>query len=305
MRLCVPAPARSYSFHIIMRFGIVTPAHNEADTISGYILSVIRQSILPEALIIVNDNSTDNTGEIARQFAKKHEWITVIDKESLPVHRTGSKVIEAFLHGLSKTDNSSWDFLVKMDADLILPPDYFKRITDEFARNETAGICGGICALRKGEELVPERLTDRFHVRGALKAYRRSCYGQIGGVRPFYGWDTLDELLAAYYNWETVVLPDLVVEHQAPTGSDTLPTALHKMTGEMFYRLGYGPVISLAASLKRYRMKPFLVSALWSYLGYLLAALRKPEQYVTPAQRIFIRKLRYRRMRKKITGKRA
>jgi len=288
-----------------MRFGIVTPAHNEADTISDYITSVIGQSILPEALVIVNDNSTDKTGDIAHQIAKKHDWITVIDRKSLPLHRTGSKVIEAFLHGLSETDYKSWDIIVKMDADLILPPDYFKRITDEFARNESAGICGGICALRRGEDLVPEQLTDRFHVRGALKAYRRSCYEQIGGVRPVYGWDTLDELLAAYYDWETVVLPDLVVEHKAPTGSETRPVALHKMTGEMFYRLGYGPVISLAASAKRYRMKPLLMSAFWSFLGYLLAALRKPEQYVTPAQRIFIRKLRYRRMRKKIAGKRA
>ncbi|TVQ72336.1 MAG: glycosyltransferase [Balneolaceae bacterium] len=288
-----------------MRFGIVTPAHNEADTIPDYISSVIGQSILPVTLIIVNDNSTDNTGDIARQIAKKHDWITVIDRESLPVHRTGSKVVAAFLHGLSKTDYSTWDIIVKMDADLVLPPDYFKGVTEEFARSESVGICGGICALRKGGKLVPEQLTDRFHVRGALKAYRKSCYARIGGVRPVYGWDTLDELLAAYYNWETVVLPDLVAEHRAPTGSDTSSTVLHKMTGEMFYRLGYGPVISLAASAKRYRMKPFLISALWSCLGYLLAALRKPEQYVTPAQRIFIRKLRYRRMREKIAGKRA
>ncbi len=283
-----------------MQYGIITPAHNEADTISEYMASVARQTVRPRRLVIVNDHSTDNTGEIVRVFAEKHDWIALLDRKSHPSHQTGSKVISAFLHGLEQTDTHGWDVIVKMDADLVLPPDYFKAVLDVFSRDEAAGICGGICALRDGDSLVPERLTDLHHVRGALKAYRMACFKQIGGLRPVYGWDTLDELLAASHGWKTVVLTGQVVEHKKPTGSDTPPLALHKMTGEMFYRLGYGPVISLIASVKRYRMRPFAVSALWSYLGYLKAALQKPGQYVTPAQRIFIRKLRYRRMREKI-----
>jgi glycosyltransferase involved in cell wall biosynthesis len=288
-----------------MQYGIITPAHNEADTISDYIASVAQQAVRPKKLVIVNDHSTDNTGEIVQGFAGKHDWIVLVDRESHPSHQTGSKVVSAFLHGLQQTDTSEWDIIVKMDADLVLPPGYFKAVLDEFTRNGDTGICGGICALRSDDSLVPERLTDLHHVRGALKAYRKTCYEQIGGLRPVYGWDTLDELLAAYHGWKTVVLAGQVVEHRKPTGSDTPPLALHKMTGEMFYRLGYGPVISLIASAKRFRMKPFAVSVLWSCLGYLHAAMRKPGQYVTPAQRIFIRKLRYRRMREKIAARRA
>ena len=283
-----------------MRYGIVTPAHNESDAIFGYMESVVRQSVRPVALIIVNDHSTDNTGHIAREIAKKHDWITIFDRKSDPDHATGSKVAGAFLYGLDRADTTGWDVIVKMDADLVLPHDYFSTVLEQFQKDGKTGICGGVCALRQGDRLVPETLTDRFHVRGALKAYRRECYEQIGGIRQLYGWDTLDELLAAYYGWGTRVIPDLLVEHRSPTGIETQPAELHKMTGELFYRLGYGPVVSLLASVKRYRMKPRFASALLSFSGYLRAAISRPEQYVTPAQRIFIRKLRYRRMREKL-----
>ncbi|MFO8030858.1 MAG: glycosyltransferase family A protein [Cyclonatronaceae bacterium] len=290
-----------------MQYGIVTPAHNEAERITDYMQSVIHQNVQPAFMIIVNDHSTDDTGSVARNIASHHDWISVIDRTSRPRHETGSKVASAFLFGLEHVgdENLPWDVIVKMDADLILPPDYFKAVLAVFQKQPSAGICGGICALRHDDQLIPESLTDRYHVRGALKAYRRSCYEQIGGIRPVYGWDTLDELLAAYYGWETVVLTDQVAEHRAATGIRTQPLVLHRMTGDLFYRMGYGPVLSLLASIKRASMKPVLISSVWSYLGYLRSALRKPGQYVTPSQRIFIRKLRYRRMRKKISGNRA
>ncbi len=289
-----------------MKYIIITPAFNEEDNIADYMQSIIAQSVRPTRFVIVNDHSTDRTGTIARDIAQNHDWITILERHSQPEHRTGSKVAETFLFGLEQgigleNRKISPDVIVKMDADLVLPDNYFKNVLAHLNHHSKTGICGGVCALPAGDGLKPEKLTDRHHVRGALKAYRMSCYKDIGGIRPVYGWDTLDELLAAYHGWETVVLPDLVVEHRSPTGTDTKPVKLHKMTGELFYRLGYGPIISLIASLKRYPMPPRYFSALWSFIGYIQALLSRPEPYVTRSQRIFIRKLRYRRMWKKFT----
>lgn len=297
-----------------MIYGIITPAYNEQHQITAFMQSVIRQTELPDKLVIVNDNSTDRTGEIAREIAADHDFIIVADRQSAPQHQTGSKVAEAFLDGLARTDSQHWDIIVKLDADLVLPEHYFETVLDHFRYHPDTGICGGVCALRMDPEsgrptghsttkaLRTEHLTDKYHVRGALKAYRKRCYEDIGGIKPVYGWDTLDELLAAWKRWETVVLPDLQVEHSAPTGSETQSVKLHRMTGELFYRLGYDPIIALAASMKRFRMSPLFLSAFWSYLGYLYALIRRPEPYVTPDQRAFIRKLRYRRMLGKLTG---
>ncbi len=295
----------------MLSYGIITPAHNEEPFIADFMRSVIAQRHRPDTFVIVDDGSDDRTAAIARGEAAGHDWIHVLERPGKARHQIGSKVVETFSYGLDQFPDNSWDAVVKLDADLILPPDYFQKVIQRFADEPESGICGGVCAVpvkdntrAETDQVEVEKLTDRYHVRGPIKAYRMACYRDIGGLPPIYGWDTLDELLAEYHGWKIRVLPDLVVIHRRPTGAKTPPLKLHKMTGEMFYRLGYGPVISLAASAKRYRMKPFMISALWSYLGYLLAALRKPEQYVTPAQRIFIRKLRYRRMREKIAGKR-
>ncbi|MDG5766188.1 glycosyltransferase family A protein [Balneolales bacterium ANBcel1] len=285
-----------------MKYLIITPAFNEAGNIAGFIRSVAAQTRKPVELVIVNDNSTDDTLAVAEEAAGGHSWIRVVNRRSRPEHITGSKVAEAFLYGIAQITDPLPDVIVKLDADLVLPPHYFETVLRQFEQNPKTGICGGVCAIRKGELLKPEILTDRFHVRGALKAYRRECYEQIGGIRPVYGWDTLDELLAACHGWDTVVLPDLCVEHRAPTGNRTRSLKLHMMTGELFYRLGYGPVISLLASAKRCTMHPFGISALISWIGYLWASLGRPSRYVDRSQAKCIRRLRYRRILKKITG---
>ncbi len=296
----------------MLPYGIITPAHNEEHFIADFMRSVIAQTHRPDAFVIVDDGSNDRTTDIAREIAADHDWIHILNRPGETRHQIGSKVVETFRFGLEQFPENRWEAVVKLDADLILPPGYFQRVIQQLEDEPGVGICGGVCAVplrddtgAETDRLAVEKLTDRYHVRGPIKTYRMACYRDIGGLPPIYGWDTLDELLAEYHGWKIRVLPDLVVTHRRPTGAKTPPLRLHKMTGEMFYRLGYGPVISLIASAKRYRMKPLGVSALWSYLGYLQAALQKPEQNVTPAQRIFIRKLRYRRMRDKIAGKRA
>lgn len=286
-----------------MRYVIITPAFNESATIADYIRSVIGQSVRPARLVIVNDHSTDSTANIAHDLAQDHEWITVLDRQSEPVYQTGSKIAGAFLFGLEQTGLDGIDVIAKTDADLVLPGNYFEKVLDHFKRHSDTGICGGLCALRSGRELRPEPATDLYHVRGALKAYRRPCYEQIGGIRAVYGWDTLDELLASYYGWNTVVLPDLLVEHRSPTGTKTNASRLHKMTGALFYKLGYDPLIAFIASAKRFRMPPGILPVMWSYYGYIKAALKKKKRYVNQSQGHYIRRLRYRRMKEKIFGK--
>ena len=48
---------------------IITPAYNEAAYIERTINSVMSQTILPEKWIIVDDGSTDATGERIQDYA--------------------------------------------------------------------------------------------------------------------------------------------------------------------------------------------------------------------------------------------
>lgn len=305
-----------------MKYGIITPAFNEAEFISDFIHSVIKQTIRPSALVIVDDGSSDDTAYIANKIAKGYDWITVLTRPVETRHEIGSKVVDAFQYGVDHTSHVNWDIIVKLDADQVLPPEYFERVINTFRKDPEIGICGGVCAVPQtfpsmsGQtqnkpnhhllnnlneiETVVEKQTDRFHVRGPIKSYRMACFRDIGGLRPIYGWDTLDELLAEYYGWKIWVLQDLKVVHRRATGTKTRAIHLHLITGEMFYRLGYGVLISFLASLKRYQMSPFGISAIISWFGYLRATVSRPDYYVDQSQRQFIRYLRYRRIGNKL-----
>lgn len=60
---------------------ILIPAHNEAVVIRKTLQAMIRLAYPKDRLevIVINDSSTDRTGEIARRIAKKHPFIQVID----------------------------------------------------------------------------------------------------------------------------------------------------------------------------------------------------------------------------------
>lgn len=281
-----------------MNYYIVIPAHNEEEFISLTLESLVSQTLLPKKVVIVNDNSTDNTAEIVLAFAKDNPFITLVEKKSSAIHLPGSKVIQAFQKGFETLDQD-YDVIVKLDADLIFPNNYFETITKHFNSDPTIGMVGGFCYIEKNGEWILENLTDKDHIRGALKAYRKETFKQIGGLKPQMGWDTVDELLCKFYNWKVVTDTSLKVKHLKPTGANYNKTARYKQ-GEAFYTLGYGFWITSIASAKLSFMKkkPLLF---FDYInGFLKAKSEKKPLMVTAAQAKFIRQYRLKKMKEKL-----
>lgn len=281
-----------------MNYYIVIPAYNEEKFIALTLQSLVEQTLLPKKIIIVNDNSTDKTPEIVLAFAKEYSFVTLVNKKSNTVHLPGSKVIEAFNEGLKYIDNN-YDFIAKLDADLIFPKNYFETISKHFISDKTLGMVGGFCYIENNGEWVLENLTDKDHIRGALKTYRKETFKQIGGLKPQMGWDTVDELLCKYYGWNIKTDESLRVKHLKPTGASYNKTARYKQ-GEAFYTLGYGIFITIIASLKLAwrKEKPLLF---FDYLkGFFKAQKNKKTMLVTEEQAKFIREYRLRKIRQKL-----
>ncbi len=281
-----------------MKFHIVIPAHNEANLIGLTLESLVNQTALPSKVVVVNDNSTDNTEEIVNQFSEKYPWISIVNNTSEATHLPGSKVILAFNKGLEALD-TDYDFIVKADADLIFPKNYFEAITKHFQSNPRIGMVGGFAYIEKNGEWILENLTDKDHIRGAFKAYRKACFEQISGLKPAMGWDTVDELLCKFYGWQVKTDESLHVKHLKPTGANYNKTSRYKQ-GEAFYSLGYGFVITTIASLKLAlrKGKPFLFI---DYIkGFWRAKKAKKPFLVTKEQAQFIREYRWKKMKKKL-----
>ncbi|MES2813102.1 MAG: glycosyltransferase family 2 protein [Bacteroidota bacterium] len=281
-----------------MNYYIVIPAHNEEKFIGLSLDSLINQTVLPKRAVIVNDNSTDNTGAIVQSYIEKHPWISLVDKKSDAIHLPGSKVIQAFQAGLD-TLNEEYDIMVKGDSDLIFPSNYFETIIKHFKSDPQIGMAGGFAYIEKNGEWILENLTDKDHIRGAFKAYRKATFHQIGGLKPAMGWDTVDELLSKFYNWKVVTDESLKVKHLKPTGANYNKTARYKQ-GEAFYTLGYGFFITAVASLKlaMRKGKPFLF--IDYIMGFWKAKAEKKTMLVTPEQGRFVRGYRWKKMKAKI-----
>jgi glycosyltransferase involved in cell wall biosynthesis len=283
-----------------MIYSIVIPAYNESAFIGLTLESIVSQTVLPKQVVVVNDNSTDDTMAIVSDFMSRHSFISLVNVTSEAVHLPGSKVIRAFEKGF-QTLNGDFDIIVKLDADLILPNNYFDTIIKVFEADDKVGMAGGFCYIEKDGEWVLENITDKDHIRGALKAYRKQCFEQIGRLKPAMGWDTVDELLAKFYGWKVSTVPESKVKHLKPTGANYDQTARYKQ-GEAFYTLGYGFWITAIASVKLAMMKKKPLLFIDYMKGFFKGKSSKKPMLVNAEQAKFIRKYRWEKMKGKIFG---
>lgn len=281
-----------------MNYYIIIPAHNEEAFIALTLESLISQTVLPSKIVVVNDNSIDKTEEIVSAYAKEYSYITLVNTTSQAIHLPGSKVIQAFHEGEKHIDDN-YDIIAKIDADLIFPKNYFETIINHFQSDAKIGMAGGFCYVEKNNVWILENLTDKDHIRGALKAYRKETFKQIDGLKPQMGWDTVDELLCKFYDWKVVTDSSLHVKHLKPTGANYNKTARYKQ-GEAFYSLGYGFFITAIASVKLAMLKKKPLLFLDYIKGFWKAKLAQKPLLVSHEQAKFIRKYRWQKMKKKL-----
>lgn len=282
-----------------MNFYIVIPCHNEDAFIKKTLDSLVKQTLLPKKIVVVNDQSTDRSQEIISSFAERHDFIELINTKSNDQHLPGSKVIQAVQKGINSLDDD-YDIICKFDADLIFPPNYLESIAHTFKSDATIGMAGGFCYVEKGDDWLLENLTNKDHIRGALKAYRKDCFTQIGGLKPAMGWDTIDELLAKFHNWSIVTNESLHVKHLKPTGNVYNKTAQFKQ-GAAFYGMRYGFLLTVIASLKLAHRKNNHRLIIDYIKGYFRAKRSNKPYLVTKQEGVFIRKTRWKGIKSKLS----
>jgi N-acetylglucosaminyl-diphospho-decaprenol L-rhamnosyltransferase len=236
------------------RYVVVTPAFNEEPNLQTTIDSMISQTVPPVRWVIVDDGSTDGTGSLADRAASSRPWITSIRRTKCDSGQDGlaaASEASAFNYGLAACGDEGdvADVIVKLDADLEFDPDYFKTLLGEFQRNPGLGITGGTIYERRQDLLIRESV-NRHHVRGATKAYRSSCFREIGGVREVFGWDVLDELLARAAGWQVAPVDPPKLIHLRPTATRDGRFRGYARNGRMAHHVGFGPLRFAARLVK-------------------------------------------------------
>lgn len=247
--------------------------------------------------MVVNDGSTDRTEDIIRKYVDTDSRFETVNLQK-SVHQPGSKVINAFKNGLNTQNINEFDIICKFDSDIILPENYLDTIAKSFENTPENGLVGGLLYIEENGSWKYEGNSNRHHVRGPMKAYRRESFIQMRGLRESLGWDNIDSILLENLGWKEVVLPDLHVKLIKTKGADyTLRPA--EYYGRYFYFLGLNRFLAYVASSKE-AMKKRSVSFFFAIISsYENCRSKKLELKISKEEQKIINDQRWKMLKKK------
>jgi len=267
-------------------YAVVTPVRNEAHNLRRLADALAAQTQQPLAWLIVDTGSTDDTKEIARELGVEHAWIRLLELEPEPGLARGGPISRAFQTGFAMLGAEA-EVVVKLDADLSFEPDYFERLTGEFATDPRLGMASGTCFELDGGGWRERHVTGTT-VWGASRAYRRACLVDVLPLEERMGWDGVDEFRANARGWSTRTIRTLPFKHHRREGErDGARSRARRAQGRAARYIGYRFWYLTARALWHARREPAAVAMIW---GYLEAAVRREPQASDAEARAYLRR---------------
>jgi glycosyltransferase involved in cell wall biosynthesis len=276
------------------RYVIVSPCRDEAKFIRRTLDSVAAQTVPPALWVAVDDGSTDETGEILDEYARRLPYLRVLHRRDRGRRSVGPGVIEAFYAGLETVDLDRFAYLCKLDMDLDLPPRYFELLMAEMEAEPRLGSTSGKPWFHHPETgvLTPETMGDEMSV-GASKFYRVGCFREVGGFARRVMWDGIDCHRARMLGWtvRSINREELRFLHLRPMGSSEKGILTgRKRLGYGQYAMGTSPMFIVASALYRLPTRPVITGSAAMLWGYFSSVFRREPRYEDPQFRRFLRR---------------
>lgn len=160
-----------------MNISLVIPVYNEEEQLAACLDAINKQTFFPYEVIVVDNNSVDNTCHIA----EKYDFVTLIKEK-----RQG--VVHARNKGF---DRATGDVIARIDADTILPTDWLSNVKDIFFDPKIDAVSGvahyyGVAAgdaINAVDLFFRRRLSrtlkDTMYLWGANMAIRTGAYKSL------------------------------------------------------------------------------------------------------------------------------
>ena len=232
-----------------MNISVIIPAFNEEKRISSCLKSIANQTYKPMEIIVVDNNSTDKTAQIAKEFGAR----VIIEKQQ--------GITYARNYGF---DNAKGEILARTDADTLVPSNWLERINDHFEKDKKLDAVSGpaIFGLRFFTPIV--RLL-------VFEANRR-IFGHYGLYGPNFA--------ITKSVWEKV--KDEVCLDNARVHEDT-DLAIH--IGKVG-KIGYDSKLKVKTSARRLRQSPTSLLVMYLIKWADMIALHKKYRISTFASNI-------------------
>lgn len=155
---------------------VIIPVQNGADCLPHAVESALSQTYAPKEILIIEDNSTDNTLEVARRLEAENEHVHVYAVETEGVSPARNKGLE----------NATGDFITFLDADDTMRPTMLEVLV--MLMNETKADIAG-CDFRDGDGTIHTYVGDEIITKAILADHDTRIWSKlftreaIGNVR--------------------------------------------------------------------------------------------------------------------------
>jgi len=183
-----------------INLSVVIPAYNESGNIQECLKSLEAQTRRADEIIVVDNESEDDTAEIARAFGVK------VLSYPRPYQHHG----DIGLVRQKGTEEAAGDIIVSTDADCTYPPDWLEKIEKHFASNLKLVLVGGPVYASNpdlwGQFIMNVGSWGRSYVNGwgipyfltANTSFRKSAFLLAGGYRGAAGHGPVEEWIISF-----------------------------------------------------------------------------------------------------------
>ena len=134
---------------------ILIPARDEEKVI-GRILQRMTELTYPKEklqILVIDDGSTDNTEEIAKQYSRKYGYIKLIRRNEKEGGRGKASALNAGFK------NANGEIVFCFDADYYPQRDILEKLTKEFADPKVGAVQGRVTVLNEPQNIVTRLVT--------------------------------------------------------------------------------------------------------------------------------------------------
>ena len=172
-----------------VRVTVLVPAHNEEAALPTTLSALAQQTRLPDRVIVVADNCSDRTAEIAR--AMGHEAFETVDN----AHKKGGALNQALalLLPLAGPD----DVILVMDADTSLGPRFIETATRHLEEDPELAAVGGVFYGEPGSGLIGQFQRNEYTRYSLQIRQRRGRVFVLTGTATMFRAEALLDVAAA------------------------------------------------------------------------------------------------------------
>lgn len=116
--------------HSSTTYALVTAVKNEEKHLENTIRSVLQQDIAPAKWLIVNDHSTDSTGDIIQSYANQYSFIEGIESENRGERNFASKT-NALRCAFQRLRFNEYSYIGNLDADITFESHFYSSLMEQ------------------------------------------------------------------------------------------------------------------------------------------------------------------------------